>query len=172
MGKFISLVLRHKPEIIGIKLDEHGWANVAELINGMNKVGKLIDLNTLKIIVAENDKQRYSFNENKTKIRANQGHSIDVDIELKLCEPPEYLYHGTASRFLDNIIKQGIKKQSRQYVHLSRDIQTAAKVGARHGLPIVLRVYSKNMFNNGYKFYISQNEVYLTDNVPSKYIDF
>lgn len=172
MGKFISLVLRHKPEIIGIKLDEHGWANVAELINGMNKVGKSIDLNTLKIIVAENDKQRYSFNENKTKIRANQGHSIDVDIELKLCEPPEYLYHGTASRFLDNIIKQGIKKQSRQYVHLSRDIQTAAKVGARHGLPIVLRVYSKNMFNNGYKFYISQNEVYLTDNVPSKYIDF
>lgn len=172
MGKFISLVLRHKPEIIGIKLDEHGWANVAELINGMNKVGKSIDLNTLKIIVAENDKQRYSFNENKTKIRANQGHSIDVDIELKLCEPPEYLYHGTASRFLDNIIKQGIKKQSRQYVHLSRDIQTVAKVGARHGLPIVLRVYSKNMFNNGYKFYISQNEVYLTDNVPSKYIDF
>lgn len=172
MGKFISLVLRHKPEIIGIKLDEHGWANVAELINGMNKVGKLIDLNTLKIIVAENDKQRYSFNENKTKIRANQGHSIDVDIELKLCEPPEYLYHGTASRFLDNIIKQGIKKQSRQYVHLSRDIQTATKVGARHGLPIVLRVYSKNMFNNGYKFYISQNEVYLTDNVPPKYIDF
>lgn len=172
MGKFISLVLRHKPEIIGIKLDEHGWANVAELINGMNKVGKLIDLNTLKTIVAENDKQRYSFNENKTKIRANQGHSIDVDIELKLCEPPKYLYHGTASRFLDNIIKQGIKKQSRQYVHLSRDIQTAAKVGARHGLPIVLRVYSKNMFNNGYKFYISQNEVYLTDNVPPKYIDF
>lgn len=172
MGKFVSLVLRHKPEIIGIKLDEHGWANVAELINGMNKVGKLIDLNTLKTIVAENDKQRYSFNENKTKIRANQGHSIDVDIELKLCEPPEYLYHGTASRFLDNIIKQGIKKQSRQYVHLSRDIQTATKVGARHGLPIVLRVYSKNMFNNGYKFYISQNEVYLTDNVPPKYIDF
>lgn len=170
LSKFLSLILRHQPEIINIKLDKNGWADVKELIIALNNSDKKIDMDTLTRIVAENDKKRFIFSEDKKKIRANQGHSINVQIEMKEVEPPEYLYHGTATRFTQSIFKEGLKKQTRQYVHLSTDIDTAIKVGLRHGFPKVLKIFSKDMYNEGYKFYLSENNVWLTDNVPKKYI--
>lgn len=170
LGRFISLILRHKPETINLLLDEFGWAKVDDLINGMCKIGKKIDTETLQRIVDENNKQRYSFNNDKTKIRANQGHSIKVDVELEEKKPPEYLYHGTADRFADSIMEVGIKRQSRQHVHLSKDMDTAYAVGKRHGKPIVLKIMAKQMYDDGYKFYISKNMVWLTEFVPVKYV--
>lgn len=171
-GKFLSLILRHHPETIGIKLDKNGWADVEELINGIRKSEKKIDIIDLKRIVQNNDKKRYSFNEDFTKIRANQGHSINVDVELKQCCPPEYLYHGTAEKYINKISKEGIKKQSRQFVHLSNDIYTAEKVGIRHGKVKVLKIMSDKMYNNGYKFYLSENNIWLTEYIPTDYIIF
>lgn len=170
LSVFISLILRHKPETIGIKLDEKGYANTNELIDGINKTGRKINLETLEEIVRTDNKGRYSFNEDKSKIRANQGHSIKVDVELRECEPPKVLYHGTATRFLNSIIEKGIIKGSRLYVHLSKDIETASKVGKRHGELVLLKVDSETMYRDGCKFYISENGVWLTDYVSNKYI--
>ena len=167
LSVFISLILRHKPSEIGIALDEHGWANVKELIVGINNSGRKIDMEVLEEIVRTDNKGRYSFNENKTLIRANQGHSIPVDIEFKEVVPPDILYHGTATKSLDSIKQQGIKSMSRLYVHLSEDLETAIKVGDRHGKCVVLVVDTKKMSNNGIKFYLSENGVWLT-----KYIDW
>jgi putative RNA 2'-phosphotransferase len=136
----------------------------------MNRHGKRIDFNTLKNIVETNDKQRYSFNDDYTKIRANQGHSIPVNLQLVEKIPPDVLYHGTATRFLDSIMEEGITKQSRQYVHLSKDVETATKVGKRHGKSIVLVLDALNMYRDGVKFYLSDNGVWLTNYVSSKYI--
>jgi len=169
-GKFISLVLRHRPETIGIKLDENGWADVGELLQGLEKSNHKISMDTLEEIVATNDKKRYSFNEDKTKIRANQGHSINVDLNLKEQTPPSILYHGTAEGSLDNIKKIGLTKRDRNHVHLSLDVETAIKVGKRHGNPIILTIDAKNMHRDGYKFYLSENGVWLTEYVPVKYI--
>ncbi|EGT4846882.1 TPA: RNA 2'-phosphotransferase [Clostridioides difficile] len=168
---FISLILRHKPEIIGIKLDDYGYADVNELIEKINNTGRNINIEILEQIVKEDNKQRYSFNEDRSKIRANQGHSINIDVELKELEPPEYLYHGTATRFLDNIKNEGIIKQSRLYVHLSRDIDTAIKVGKRHGTPVILKINTGKMYENGYKFYLSENNVWLCEYIPFKYVE-
>lgn len=172
LGVFISLVLRHKPDVIGIELDEHGWANVDELIQGIRSSGRLIDRIVLEEIVAEDDKQRYSFNNDHSKIRANQGHSIDVDVELQEALPPQYLYHGTAIRFLNSIKKQGLTGQSRKYVHLSTDRDTAHKVGSRHGECAVLVVKAKEMYDAGHQFYLSKNHVWLCNVVPVNYINF
>ena len=169
LSKFLSMVLRHKPETIGIKLDSHGWANVDELIDKMSK-RKYINKDILEYIVKNDEKQRYSFNEDKTLIRANQGHSIKVDVELEEKEPPDILYHGTATKFVDGIEKEGLKHQSRLYVHLSKDIDTATKVGLRHGELVIYEVKAKEMFNDGFKFFISANGVWLTDHVPVKYL--
>ena len=169
-SKFISLVLRHKPEEANLKLDEHGYSNTEDLLQGMNKKGFKVTFTDLKRIVEQDEKQRYSFNDNKTKIRANQGHSIKVDLELQSIKPPNVLYHGTATRFKDSILKEGIKKQKRQYVHLSSNIETATKVGKRHGELIIFSVDSKRMYKDGYKFYLSENKVWLTDYVPNKYL--
>lgn len=163
-SKYISLILRHKPEEIGITLDEHGWANVDELIAGLN-----IDMSTLEEIVATDDKQRYSFNEDKTLIRANQGHSIPVDVELEEKEPPEYLWHGTATKYLDGIFNEGLIPKSRLYVHLSADPETAIAVGLRHGNGALLQVDAAKMHEDGYKFYLSKNGVWLTKHVPRSY---
>lgn len=171
LSVFISLVLRHKPDAAGITLDEHGWANVDELINGINNTGRKIDMTMLEEIVKTDNKQRYSFNEDKTLIRANQGHSIPVDVELKEQEPPELLYHGTADRFLDNIMTEGLKPMSRLYVHLSKDVETAKKVGKRHGNPVVLKVYSRQMNRDGVEFYLSENGVWLTKKVDAEYLE-
>ncbi len=171
LSVFISLVLRHKPDAAGIQLDEHGWANVDELIEGIKNTGRQIDMDVLEEIVRTDNKQRYSFNQDKTLIRANQGHSIPVDVELEESQPPQYLYHGTADRFLDFIMGEGLKPMSRLYVHLSKDEETAVKVGQRHGKPVVLKIKAEEMWKDGIKFYLSQNGVWLTKHVDTKYID-
>jgi putative RNA 2'-phosphotransferase len=168
-SKYISLILRHKPEVIGITLDEHGWANVDELIEGVSRTHKL-DMAILEQIVAEDEKQRYSFNEDKTLIRANQGHSIPVDVELEEQQPPEILYHGTGEKYVASIDAQGLIPKSRLYVHLSRDEETANKVGSRHGKPVIYKVNSGDMYRDGYKFFCSVNGVWLTNEVPVKYL--
>ena len=168
-SRYISLILRHKPETIGISLDEHGWANVEELIAGVNKTHRL-DMEILERIVAEDEKQRYSFNEDKTLIRANQGHSIPVDVELPEVVPPDVLYHGTGVKYKDSIDEQGLIPKSRLYVHLSGDVETARKVGQRHGKPIIYTVDAAAMHADGYVFYRSVNGVWLTKAVPQKYL--
>lgn len=167
-SRYISLILRHKPETIGISLDEHGWANVKDLINGVNKTHKL-DMKILEEIVATDDKQRYSFNEDKTKIRANQGHSIDVDVELEEAVPPEMLWHGTGIKYVKSIDAEGLISKSRLYVHLSSDPNTAIEVGKRHGTPAIYCVDALRMHEDGYKFYVSKNDVWLTKHVPTEY---
>lgn len=164
-SKLISLILRHKPETIGITLDEHGWANVNELIRGVN-----IDMKTLEQIVATDDKQRYSFNEDKTLIRANQGHSIPVDVELEEAQPPEFLWHGTGKKYINSICREGLIPKSRLYVHLSSDVQTAISVGQRHGEAVLLRIDARKMYQDNYKFYLSKNGVWLTKYVPVPYL--
>lgn len=168
-SKFISLILRHKPSEIGIELDEHGWAKVDELIKGIDKKQKF-NMAMLEEIVASDVKQRYSFNSDKTLIRANQGHSIPVDIELEEVTPPDILYHGTGEKFISSINKLGLIPKSRLYVHLSKDIDTAKNVGERHGNPIIYSVNCKKMIADGYKFYLSVNGVWLTKEVPIKYL--
>lgn len=167
-SKFISLILRHKPEVIGISLDEHGWANVDELIEGIAKQ-QHFDMAMLEEIVATDDKQRYSFNEDKTLIRANQGHSVPVDVELEEVLPPKHLYHGTGEKYVASIEAHGLIPKSRLYVHLSPDFNTAEKVGARHGKPVVYRVSAEKMERDGFVFYKSVNGVWLTKEVPSQY---
>ena len=172
LSKFLSLVLRHEPGAAGIQLDEHGWADVKELIQGVNGTGRKLDERILKESVLTNDKQRFSFNSDGTKIRANQGHSHNVDVELKETIPPDLLYHGTATRFLGSILnaKEGLRPGSRLYVHLSKDYDTAIKVGTRHGVPVVLKVDARQMRKDGYVFYLSENGVWLVKNVPEKYL--
>lgn len=169
-SKFISLILRHKPEAVGITLDEHGWANVEELLAGMNRAGTAIDMELLQKIVAEDEKRRYSFNEDMTLIRANQGHSIPVDVELEEAAPPDILYHGTGEKYVDSIDAQGLIPKSRLYVHLSGDKDAAVKVGQRHGKPVVYVVESGKMYKDGFKFFRSVNGVWLTKEVPVRYI--
>ena len=144
ISKFISLILRHKPEIIGITLNEHGWAKVSELIEGISKQYDF-NLEMLEEIVRSDEKQRYSFNEDKTLIRANQGHSIYVDVELEKVEPLEFLWHGTGEKYVSSIDKQGLISKSRLYVHLSSAKETAIKVGKRHGKPFLYKIKSKEM---------------------------
>lgn len=168
-SKYLSMILRHKPEAIGITLDEHGWANVDDLIAGINKTHSLT-MDVLEEIVRTDDKMRYSFNEDKTLIRANQGHSIPVDVELEEIAPPEYLYHGTGEKYVDSIDKQGLLPKSRLYVHLANDINAALNVGARHGKPVVYRINCKAMVESGYKFYRSANRVWLTKSVPTEFL--
>ena len=170
ISKFISLILRHKPQEIGLKLDEYGYANASDMIQGINNKGYKVTIDDVKRIVKEDDKQRYSFNEDETKIRANQGHSINVNLRLKTVKPPDRLYHGTATRFINSICNEGINKQNRQYVHLSDNKDTAAKVGKRHGEVVIFVINSQQMHNDGYKFYLSDNNVWLTDYVPVKYL--
>jgi len=168
-SKYISLILRHKPEIIGITLDEHGWADVNELISGVNRTHPLT-VELLEEIVRTDEKQRYSFNEDKTLIRANQGHSIPVDVELPELKPPAILYHGTGRKYVESIDRQGLIPKSRLYVHLSSDRETALKVGKRHGAPVVYTIQAETMFMDGYLFYRSVNGVWLTKTVPVEYL--
>ena len=167
---YISLILRHKPEVIGIELDEHGWASVDELIKGVNKTYSL-DMEGLERIVAEDKKQRYSFNDDKTLIRANQGHSINVDVELKKASPPEILWHGTGEKYVASILDQGLIPKSRLYVHLSKDYDTAVKVGSRHGKPVVFKIYAGRMAEGGYEFFMSENGVWLAKHIPKEFIE-
>ena len=169
-SKYIALILRHKPEAIGISLDEHGWADANELVEGVRRKFPGFSFVDLKKIVIADDKQRYTFDESETRIRARQGHSVKVDVGLKEIIPPNILYHGTATRFLGSIKKVGLLPQSRLYVHLSKDYDTAVKVGQRHGEPVVLKINAKQMQKDGFIFFISENGVYLVKSVPASYI--
>jgi putative RNA 2'-phosphotransferase len=170
VSKFLSLVLRHQPQKIGLSLDEFGWAKISELIACAKRSGTQLSEELIAEVVRDNDKQRFKLSEDKTKIRANQGHSVQVNLELKPVKPPEMLYHGTADRFVSSILKHGLRKGKRQYVHLSKDRQTATRVGTRHGTPVVLVIHSGKMYDQGLKFFLSENKVWLTAHVPPEYI--
>lgn len=170
LSKFISLILRHKPEVIGISLDEHGWANVDELLAGIRQT-RPIDMEMLEEIVRTDEKQRYTFNEDHTCIRANQGHSIQVDVELEEAKPPEYLFHGTGRKHVESIDQTGLIPKSRLYVHLSGDQETAIKVGKRHGDPVIYKVAAGAMARDGHKFWKSANGVWLTKRVLPEYLE-
>lgn len=170
LSKFLSLVLRHKPETIEMTLSEHGWVATETLLQKMNQHGVEINLETLRLIVATSDKKRFAFNEDKSQIRANQGHSVKVDLGYTQKTPPHKLYHGTAQRHIESIFKTGLEKRDRHHVHLSREIETAMKVGQRHGKPVLLVVDAAQMHKDGFEFYESDNQVWLTDKVPVEYL--
>ena len=172
ISKFLSFVLRHSPEIIGLSLDENGWANVDELLQKSSRDGKILTIEMLTHVVESNDKKRFAFNNDKTKIRASQGHSIEIELNLTAVTPPEQLYHGTVAKYLEDIKKQGLQKMSRQHVHLSKDKETAVKVGSRRGLAQILTVNAGEMHRAGFQFFLSDNGVWLTDSVPENYIAF
>jgi putative RNA 2'-phosphotransferase len=171
ISKLMSLVLRHRPETIGLQLDENGWAIVDELIEKINAKGIKADRETIETIVAVNDKKRFTFNDDQTKIRASQGHSLQVELNLEEKIPPVVLYHGTTAAYLESILESGIQKQSRQHVHLSETVETAKAVGSRHGKPVILTINAKEMQEAGYTFYQSANQVWLTDEVPPRFIN-
>jgi len=170
ISKFLSLVLRHQPETIGIQLDENGWTDIKELIEKANNNGIKFDREMLNHIVATNSKKRFAFNETFDKIRASQGHSIEMELGYTNQKPPEFLYHGTSEKSVQSINETGLEKRSRQHVHLSSDIETAVKVGQRHGKPFLFKVLAEQMYNDNFPFFISDNGVWLTDNVPTKYL--
>ena len=171
LSKFLSLILRHRPEVIDIQLDEQGWAKVEELLPKMQAKGSAIDLEKLQYIVAHNPKKRFTFNADQSLIRANQGHSLSIDLALEERVPPKILYHGTAQHFITSILKTGLDKRKRHHVHLSAQHATAVEVGKRHGEVIVLKIQAEEMHQAGHKFYRSDNGVWLTDHVPTVYIE-
>ena len=169
-SRFISLILRHKPEVIGITLDERGWANVDELIAGVART-RVFNMEMLEEIVRSDEKMRYSFNEDKTKIRAYQGHSVHVDVELTELPPPPLLYHGTGEKYVPSIEKTGLIPKTCLYVHLSSEYATVQNVGSRHGKPVVFKVDTERMAKDGHKFFLSENGVWLTKSVPAEYLE-
>lgn len=172
LSKFLSLVLRHKPDEIGITLDESGWVPVAELLEAMRRAGRGTSREKLERIVAASDKQRFALSEDRSRIRANQGHSVQVDLGYAPAEPPEVLFHGTAEKAVESIRREGLQKRKRHHVHLSTTRQTAAAVGSRHGKLVLLEVRAGAMHRDGLAFYRTPNNVWLTDEVPVKYLVF
>jgi len=164
-GKYLALLLRHQPEKAGLTIMRGGWVNIKDILKNTDYT-----MSELEEIVRIDEKKRYSFSKDKTKIRANQGHSVDVEMDYELKEPPKVLYHGTVYRFVSSIMRTGIQKQKRDYVHLSDNIETAKIVGQRRGDFVILTIDSESMHKDGYKLYMSENGVWLTDNVPVKYI--
>jgi putative RNA 2'-phosphotransferase len=171
ISKFLSLVLRHRPQKIGLSLDGAGWVPVADLLEACRRHGFILCLDELQAVVTQNDKARFSFSVDGGLIRANQGHSIPVQLGYEPAEPPEYLFHGTAARFLAAIREQGLVKRQRHHVHLSSDEATARQVGRRHGRPVILRVHSGAMHQDGHLFYLSENGVWLVEAVPQRYLE-
>jgi putative RNA 2'-phosphotransferase len=169
-SKFISKVLRHAPESVGLTLDDAGWVDVDELLGAARRAGVALDRPTLEQVVAENDKKRFAFSDDGRRIRASQGHSVAVELGLEPQTPPEVLYHGTADRNVDSIRGQGLIPGHRTHVHLSADEATAVNVGRRHGRPVVLRVAAGVLHRAGHAFYRSDNGVWLTDHVPPGYL--
>ncbi len=171
-SKFLSLVLRHEPERIGIVLDPSGWTDVEALLAAATAHGVAITAAELHEIVATSDKQRFALSADGTRIRANQGHSVDVDLALAATAPPERLYHGTVAQFLESIRTRGLLKGERHHVHMSADVETAKRVGGRRGEPVVLIVRAAEMAASGHVFYRSENGVWLVEHVPPSFIDF
>lgn len=172
ISKLLSLVLRHRPQTIGLTLDPHGWIDVESLLLALNTHGHPVSRERLESIVATNDKQRFAFHETADRIRAVQGHSLAVAMEYPVITPPDRLYHGTARRFLESIRCDGLERRARQFVHLSQEVDTAAAVGRRYGAPVVLIVDAAAMTADGHCFHRADNGVWLTAAVPPRYLDF
>jgi putative RNA 2'-phosphotransferase len=172
ISKFLSLVLRHEPEIVGQKLDKGGWLEVADLIRGAKAAGVDLTPEILACAARGTDKKRFTLSEDGLRIKANYGHSIPVDLDLEPAEPPELLFHGTAARFLDPIRDEGISRRGRHYVHLSGDEASAVEIGKRHGEPVVLKVQAGRMHREGYEFFLSESGIWLTRSVPPNYVEF
>lgn len=172
ISKLLSLVLRHKPGVLGLELDEQGWVDVEVLIRQANAHGHALTPELLRQVVAENDKQRFAFSLDGRRVRASQGHSVAVDLGLEVVEPPAVLYHGTATRFVASIRAGGLRPGSRQHVHLSADADTAIRVGQRHGKPVVLVIKAGTMAAHGHRFHLSANGVWLVAAVPAEFIEF
>ncbi len=171
-SKFLSLILRHEPGRVGLTLDSAGWVSVEELLEAVNRHGVSLTLEQLQHIVATSDKKRFAFSEDSLRIRASQGHSVEVDLQYTPQTPPEILYHGTAMRFLDSIRQKGLQRMQRHHVHLQPETATALQVGARHGKPVLLSIRAGEMHGAGHVFYCSANGVWLTDHVPPQFINF
>ncbi len=171
-SKFLSLVLRHQPDTIGIELDPAGWVDVEVLLSALTRHNRSMSRVALDEVVRTNDKQRFTFNQDHTRIRANQGHSVQIELGYEPATPPEILFHGTPQQFVEAIVKQGLKKMNRHHVHLHIDIATSTAVGQRRGKPVLLRVRSLDVHLAGHEFLVTPNDVWLTDHVPTKYIEF
>ena len=172
ISKFMSLVLRHRPEVAELELDAAGYVAVDDLLAALAAKGLALTRQDLDAVVASNDKKRFAFDETGARIRAVQGHSIDVDLGYAPAAPPERLFHGTVGRFLESIGTEGLKPGGRQFVHLSPDRETATAVGSRRGKPVVLVVAAGRMAGEGHLFYLASNGVWLTDRVPPEFIEF
>jgi len=170
LSKYLSFILRHQPQSIGLILDEQGWASVDELLEKAKFSGKSLDHATLLRVVETNEKKRFTLSQDGRRIRAAQGHSINISLNLKPKEPPANLYHGTATRFLDSILAHGLLPQSRQQVHLSLTKETAKKIGQRHGKAVILKLEALCMHQQGFKFFLADNGVWLTDHVPPEFL--
>jgi putative RNA 2'-phosphotransferase len=172
ISRKLSYILRHHPDEIGLQLDEQGWGSVAYILENLKVAGGPLSMEAIKEVVETNDKKRFAFNADCTMIRANQGHSVEVELGYSPQEPPALLFHGTASKSVQSIKNQGLVKGSRHHVHLSSDETTAKKVGQRHGVPVILKVKAKEMHDAGHVFFQSKNGVWLTDFVPIRFIGF
>lgn len=170
VSKFLSKHLRHAPEKLGLTLSPGGWVGVDDLLAGCARAGFPISPAELKEVVAKNDKQRFAFDESGTLLRANQGHSTPVDLQLEPATPPDVLYHGTPEKSVEQILRTGLKKMARHHVHLSPTVPTAQAVGARRGRPVILAVDAAGMARDGHTFYCSANGVWLVDEVPPQYL--
>ncbi len=170
ISKTVAKHLRHKPEALGLTLEPGGWVLVSDLLAAFARKGFALTRDELEVVVALNDKQRFAFDESGDRIRANQGHSTSVDLQLEPIEPPFTLFHGTASKNIASILETGIDRGLRHHVHLSQDKETAQRVGARHGKPVILKVQARAMFESGHSFFRSENGVWLTDHVPATFL--
>jgi putative RNA 2'-phosphotransferase len=171
-SKFLSLVLRHEPERVGLQLDEAGWVAVDALLEAVNRHGVSLARKQLDHIVASSEKQRFAFSDDGLRIRANQGHSVEVELGYAPATPPDLLYHGTPEKFVAAIRREGLLKMERHHVHLSVDKATTLQVGARRGRPVLLTIRAGDMHRAGHVFYRSANNVWLVDDVPPKFILF
>jgi len=172
ISKLLSLALRHKPEALGIELDENGWTDTAILLRQLAQHQRPLRLEELHYLVDTNSKKRFAFNDDHSRIRASQGHSVEVELGYHAVPPPAWLYHGTTTRSLAGIRAEGIHKGSRHHVHLSADAETARQVGSRHGRPVILRIRAAEMAAAGHPFYQSANGVWLAAAVPAAFIEF
>lgn len=170
ISKYLSKHLRHQPQRLGLTLAPGGWVTVEELLAACAAHNFFLTLDELKQVVAHNDKQRFSLDSEGKRIRANQGHSIDIDLQLEAQVPPNTLYHGTAKQAVESILQSGLLKMSRHHVHLSTNVETARKVGQRHGIPVVFAIAAQRMHRDGFNFYCSENGVWLVDKVPQEYL--